>query len=749
MSIWSLAFCFLAIPQSDPSMEELVRTLGSEKVVEREAAVQKLADLGSPALPALEAASRGGDAEVAQRAGLLVAAIRFWSGSSARFRSTYPDAARRLSAGGRAWLDLFLDAAPPGKVARLEPADLAALVGPAVREARSAAEKTSVAQAIANHDLHAGREAIVAWLGDPEPEVRKAAVEGVAGLHARDLGPRLIPLLDDPEGVAVLEAWEALYALGTPLDPKVLQGHLEGFLSYNPTVASIMIDLGVKEGLPAALEAIRGGDGVVHEGLEVGLDLVLAFEAKEAIPTLLGRAREVEGRDRVIRTLVALEASDAVKSLLDSPDPILLRDTLREAGRLRSPGGAGLVRPHLKSKSPEVQAAAARALGMMGARDAVPDLLQCLTSPDPDVLRAAAFALTELESPEAVPIFKGWLSEKKGPRLYAAVTALWRLGVPEAIPVLQGQLEDPEPLWRAAAVQMLGDARAKAASTAILKRLEDPDYHVRICALRALGKVGNAEAAKVVAALLESKETGVAPAAAQTLGELGAREFRDLLVRCVQTHGPEMIYDCARALERLGAKEIVPVFRTFLREGTARQKETALDVLAVLGGEDLVTEALPLLSDVEPGIRRAAAEYLVSRGRLEGGRGLIAIGGDLNWLNRLRAPGVWKRLQALPAPRFRQGYLRDRALQAARAAGLTLDWTRSLASYAFQGEAGHEGGVEAWDLEDQSESMLDLLWNAANGRLLFVLEEDRIRLIPEARSRVFWSEWLDSVEKKK
>jgi hypothetical protein len=65
-----------AILLQDPTVEQLIEKLGSEHIEEREKAATKLIELGLTALPALEAAVRSGDAEIASRAEQILRPIR-------------------------------------------------------------------------------------------------------------------------------------------------------------------------------------------------------------------------------------------------------------------------------------------------------------------------------------------------------------------------------------------------------------------------------------------------------------------------------------------------------------------------------------------------------------------------------------------------------------------------------------------------------------------------------------------------
>ncbi len=746
----AVTFCALVGLQNDPARQayELVEKLSSAIVEERETAVLKLADAGTHAIPALERASRSADPEVVFRAASLLAAIRFTGSASASFRSAFPDATRRLAGGSRAWLALFLAAAPPDAPARSHPADLAELVGPASRAAAATEEKSAVARAIGFHDIHEGRDALLGWLGDKDAQVRKAAISGILGIHAKDLGPRLIPLLDDPHPEVKAEAFEALHALRTPLSAKILVAHFEdGGLGYDRTAARIMLDLGVKEAIPVALRLVKENDNGVGK-VGVGLALIEGLQATEAIPELVDRVKQEDSRQMILWTLSALGAVDGMKGLLESPDTVLRTETLQAFGRLRSPGAAELVRKHLKAPSANHRAAAAMALGMMGATEAVPDLMEVLKSSEGEVAATAAFSLADMHAREAVPVFLGWLKNGPDRKTSIALEALWRLGTPEAVPGLASRLEHPDRTERWCALKMLGASRAKEAAPAVVTRLNDKDSSVRFQALRTLGRVGRREHAVAVAPLLDSKDGNESVAAALTLGALGAEDSRDSVIRRLWSTGRNHFYGYAQALRGLGAKESIATFRKTLREGPVSERATAITVLSILDAEEAIADVLAVLHDPTPEIRRAAASFLVGRSRQEGLRGFIAAGEGLEWLNRYRTPSIWKKLESLPAPQVRQGFHRDRALQAAKAVGLKLEWAACLTEEAYDGPAGHEGGVESWEIEESANTMLDTLWNSVNQERTFILEADRIRVLPTVQARIFWREWFHMESKR-
>jgi HEAT repeat protein len=122
---------------------------------------------------------------------------------------------------------------------------------------------------------------------------------------------------------------------------------------------------------------------------------------------------------------------------------------------------ASVLRPLLKSDPDAVvRAAAGRALGRLGVREAVPDLIVALDDKNADVRVVAA-------------------------------AALWRLPDPTAIDALQRHLKDPEAAVREWCVQALGVIGESRATAGVVKLLTDPVRSVRLSAVLSLGRIGD------------------------------------------------------------------------------------------------------------------------------------------------------------------------------------------------------------------------------------------------------------------
>jgi phycocyanobilin lyase alpha subunit len=162
--------------------------------------------------------------------------------------------------------------------------------------------------------------------------------------------------------------------------------------------------------------------------------------------------------------------------------------------------------PHAGVEHNAVARNAARALGKVGDAAVVPDLLAALEDEDDGLREAAARALGELGAEQAVGAITSRLASGPGqagapqadsPRLQepceALIEALGDIGVasPEVLAVILPFCEHERPLIRSAAaralLQLSGEERW---GQALLALLEHPQLQVRRAALMDLGAVG-------------------------------------------------------------------------------------------------------------------------------------------------------------------------------------------------------------------------------------------------------------------
>jgi HEAT repeat protein len=154
----------------------------------------------------------------------------------------------------------------------------------------------------------------------------------------------------------------------------------------------------------------------------------------------------------------------------------------------------------LKSSDAAERAAAADEMGRRGyrLRKEISDVLRPLLNNDPDstVRAAAGRALGRLGVREAVPDLVRALRDTSSDVRVVSAAALWRLPDASAVQPLLDRLHDNEAAvreWSALALGVIGDRRA---TPEMVRLLGDSQRAVRLAAVRSLGRIGDPEGLK-------------------------------------------------------------------------------------------------------------------------------------------------------------------------------------------------------------------------------------------------------------
>ncbi|MCA1904645.1 MAG: HEAT repeat domain-containing protein [Cyanobacteria bacterium KgW148] len=159
---------------------------------------------------------------------------------------------------------------------------------------------------------------------------------------------------------------------------------------------------------------------------------------------------------------------------------------------------------------------AARALGKVGDRTIVPDLVRCLECEDFYVREAAAQSLEMIKDPSCVPFLLNLLEHPQAvvqpapepPYLSqpfdALIEALGTLGAIEAIPLIQPYLDHEVPRIRFAAARALYQLTPDRDfyGEILIRGLQSPDLQLRRAVLADIGAIGYLKAAPAVAQTL-------------------------------------------------------------------------------------------------------------------------------------------------------------------------------------------------------------------------------------------------------
>jgi HEAT repeat protein len=544
---------------------------------------------------------------------------------------------------------------------------------------------------------------VIAALSDPDGGVRRRALEALCNLKSPLARPTAIKLMNDSEAANRYAAVSALSQVTPPPEADVLVMFLETPAdddSYTRApVAKLLAGVDpsrARDVLVRMIETDReSGEWMAH---------VMAC-LKDPVPLLIkslsGPWRLQKSASQDLLAMGPSETSEPLMRLLeDAPDPsskseaarllgafriegararltTLLADPnaeIREAAvaALSDLGGADVdaLRARTKDESSDVRTQAARALGRLRAKQAIPDLRRLLEDKDSLVVRAAAdslwnlgddglgpWALRQIQARRSGGL--GWYlpdraSEIEGLRdllqdrdswvRWTAERLLVRAGKDKVAPDLLPLLRDP--FTRGAAASGLAELNARSLLPDLAEMLKDVDPIARGGALEALGVMGLEEATSKVRPLLADPDGNNRLKATQTLGLLRDRESIPALRSLLKDRSAFTREAAVRALDAIGAREALPDLLELLKDRDARVYQRACDAIGNLGDSSAISELRRWVKPASPGHPEpeAACRALVKLGAREAAPELIALA-KINWWN-----GGLEALAKLKAP---------------------------------------------------------------------------------------------------
>lgn len=254
----------------------------------------------------------------------------------------------------------------------------------------------------------------------------------------------------------------------------------------------------------------------------------LALALSVGVGAGVTRPASVVAQDDPLRADIARLAST------DSTERAAAAEALGRSGHRLRDEITPILRELLRSdESWEVRASAGRAIGRLGTRDAVPDLVRALRDERVDVRVVAA-------------------------------AAIWRLPDPAAVPALLDLLSDPDPSarqWATLALGVIRDTRAVAPLTALLA---DPEASVRLDVIRSLGRI-RSEGVLAPLSSFASDEDHATDERVEAVGAIAGLEGPpriDALVRLLDAGDRPVREQVIDALGQIGDALVVPALRT-------------------------------------------------------------------------------------------------------------------------------------------------------------------------------------------
>jgi HEAT repeat protein len=280
---------------------------------------------------------------------------------------------------------------------------------------------------------------------------------------------------------------------------------------------------------------------------------------------------------------------------------------------------------------------AVEALAVVGGAQAVKPILDCLQSGDYTVRSAAATALGEIGDARALEPLIGVLRDPNHQVGLAACISLGKLGDERAVGPVLAVLQHRAPAVRAAAVETLGKLRAPSAAPGLVECLRDEDSDVREGAAASLGLIGDVEAIEHLVVALTDAQTSVRQAAAGALGRIhpgwecteNASRAIPALQLALKSSEYWVRHSAADILKKLGLASEKQSSMVTDSDGARKKRmaaqgmlfgmladrdhairQAAAETMGRMGLADSVHRLVECLSDVDRGVKRAAARAL-------------------------------------------------------------------------------------------------------------------------------------------
>jgi len=390
-------------------------------------------------------------------------------------------------------------------------------------------------------------------------DVRNMAKQGSSAL------PQLQGLLSNPDVDIRVEAVKAITEIGTqgsltPLIQATADKDPEMQIRATDGLVNFYLPGYVQHGLGASIK--RFGTGIKGKFTDTNDQVIDPFviprqDVIQALGTLVGGSGSVEARANAARALGILRAKAAVPDLLAalrSKDTEVIYESLIALQKIRDESAASGVAFLLRDLDEKVQLAAIETVGLLQNKSSVPQLLDVLEhSRSIKVKRAALTSLAMLPDEQSRGVFGKYLHDKDDGLRAAAAEGFGRLRNPSDLPMIDAAFKDES---------KMAPRLALAFAEVLLGKTEISEFSPYQLLINTVNSVGYRGVA--YAYLVELSRN---PALRPPLYQAAATGTKD-----------EKIY-LARVLAASGGKDAVPCLEKLSHDGDDQVAEEGLRAL--------------------------------------------------------------------------------------------------------------------------------------------------------------------------
>lgn len=266
--------------------------------------------------------------------------------------------------------------------------------------------------------------------------------------------PKLQDLLKNSDPDIRSEAVKAITEIGTQrsLDPLILatqDNDPEVQIRATDGLVNFYLPGYVQTGIGASIK--RVGGSIKGKFTDTNDQVVDAYimprpEVIAALGKLARSGGDLQVRANAARAIGILRGKDAVPDLIQAirtKDSTVIYESLNALQKIRDQSAAPQIAFLLRDLNPKVQTTAIETTGLLQNKDAVPDLVDALNrARDAKVRRAALTAIAMLPTESSRSLYARYLTDKDDKLRAAAAEGYARLGNPADLPMIEKAWED-------------------------------------------------------------------------------------------------------------------------------------------------------------------------------------------------------------------------------------------------------------------------------------------------------------------
>jgi len=298
--------------------------------------------------------------------------------------------------------------------------------------------------------------AALAWAQAPnsDPKQRAKDVRELAK-QGQDAIPRITPYVSDPDLNVRVEAVKALVAMG---GPRIVDPLLTAARDNDPEIqiratdglVDVYLPGYVKTGMSGTVQRmgvnIRAKFGVDTNDQVIEEYVQVRPEVIAALGKLVTGGASIDVRANAARAIGVLRGKDAIPELIEalhSKQDAVMYEALVAIQKIRDPEAAGRISFLLRDLDDKIQTTALETTGILRNREAAPDVRDALEhARNIKIRRSATSALAMLSDPADHGAFVRDLNDKDDAIRSAAAEGLARLEIPADRPLVEKAFND-------------------------------------------------------------------------------------------------------------------------------------------------------------------------------------------------------------------------------------------------------------------------------------------------------------------